>query len=135
LLRDLGLPEHVVELGTVPYRQLHHLYKSCHVYVTPAYAETFAHPVVEAMACGLPVVASDMPVHQEVAGDAAAYFSKFSAEGLAQRVRDVVSAPAIAERMSRDGKVRALSFSWLRHVEQLSGLAESVLRQRSHQRE
>jgi len=56
LVRQLGISDHVVELGAVPYHLLHHIYRTCDIYVTPAYAETFAHPLVEAMASGLPTV-------------------------------------------------------------------------------
>ena len=66
LVKMLGVSSMVVELGVVPYRQLHQLYARADVYVTPAYTETFAHPLVEAMASGLPVVASDLPVHREI---------------------------------------------------------------------
>ena len=76
----------VVELGTVPYSLLHQVYSSCDIYVTAAYAETFAHPLVEAMACGLPVLASDLPVHREICGEAGRFFPVFSAESLAERV-------------------------------------------------
>ena len=65
LVKDLGVGDMVVELGAVPYRQLHLLYGRADIYVAPAYTETFAHPLVEAMASGVPVVASDLAVHQE----------------------------------------------------------------------
>ena len=64
----------VVELGAVPYSLLHQVYRECDIYVTPAYAESFAHPLVEAMASGLPIVASDLAVHREICQDAAIYF-------------------------------------------------------------
>ena len=127
LVRELGLDEHVIELGAIPYRRLHQLYRACDVYVTPSYAETFAHPVVEAMACGVPVVASDLPVHREVAGDAAVYFPRFSPEILAQQVRDVVQSPELAQRMSRNGEERALDFSWELHVDELLKVASTLL--------
>ncbi len=44
--------EDIVELGTIPYRSLHHLYRACHIYVTPAYSESFAHPLIESMSSG-----------------------------------------------------------------------------------
>jgi hypothetical protein len=52
--------------------------------VTPAYAESFAHPLIESMSSGLPVVASDLPVHREICGDAAIYFPRFSPDALAE---------------------------------------------------
>ena len=129
LVRELGLSEHVVEMGAIPYRHLHHLYRACDLYVTPSYAETFAHPVVEAMACGVPVVASDLAVHREVAGDAAVYFPRFSPGALAQQVRDVVQSPELAERLSLNGQRRAADFSWEKHVDQLAAVARDLLRQ------
>ena len=78
LLHDLQIAEDVVQLGTIPYPLLHHVYRSCDIYVTPAYTETFAHPLVEAMACGLPIVASDLAVHREISDGAALFFEKFS---------------------------------------------------------
>ena len=78
LMNSLGVSENVVELGTVPYRSLHHLYRASDIYVSPAYAESFAHPLLESMSSGLPLVASDLPVHREICGDAATYFPRFS---------------------------------------------------------
>jgi glycosyltransferase involved in cell wall biosynthesis len=127
LVRELGLSEHVVELGAIPYRQLHHLYQACDLYVTPAYAETFAHPVVEAMACGLPVVASDLPVHREVARDAAVYFPTFAPEVLAEQVRNVVRSTELAQQLSRNGLLRSKDFSWEMHVDQLVSVAQGLL--------
>ena len=126
LVKDLGVEDMVVELGGIPYRQLHHLYRQCHMYVTPAYAETFAHPLVEAMACGLPVVASDIAVHREICGDAALYFERFSPAGLAQCVMDVMGSDVQGERLSAAGKERSQQFSWQVHVDQIFDLAQSI---------
>jgi len=131
LVRELGLSEHVVELGAIPYRQLQHLYRACDVYVSASYAETFAHPVVEAMACGVPVVASDLPVHREVAREAAVYFPRFSPEGLAQQVREVVSSPELACQMSQDGERRARDFSWENHVDLMVDVARNLIERRA----
>jgi len=120
LIRELGIREQVVELGAVPYRQLHHVYRACDVYVTPAYAETFAHPLVEAMACGLPIVASDLPVHREIAGAAAVFFPPFSAERLAECVLQVAAAEDAHPATST---VKQPDFSWAIHVQKLLGIA------------
>jgi glycosyltransferase involved in cell wall biosynthesis len=128
LVRDLGIAENVIELGSVPYTLLHHVYRACDIYVTPAYAETFAHPLVEAMSSGLPVVASDLPVHREICGQAARYFPRFSAESLATEVIKLAEDDALRATMSRAGLARSKDFSWSRHVDELLTLAGAIAR-------
>jgi len=126
LVRKLGLEDQVCELGPIPYRLLHQLYRICDVYVTAAYAETFAHPLVEAMASGIPIVASDLPVHREICSEAAVYFSRFSPEDLADRVVGLLRLSSLRERLVEAGKTRAREFSWRMHVGQLVGLAAQL---------
>ncbi len=123
LVRHLELNDEVVELGAVPYTALHHLYRGCDVYATPAYAETFAHPLVEAMASGLPVIASDLAVHREICGEAALYFPRFSAEALAERVIEVSESAERRAAMREIGLSRSQEFSWDKHVDELLLLA------------
>lgn len=127
LVRKLGVSDMVCELGAVPYYRLHHLYRRADIYVTPAYTETFAHPLVEAMASGVPVVASDLPVHREICGESALYFPRFSVEELADRVVEVVSSPDLPEQMRVRGIARSAAFSWKKHVEELLSLAGSLI--------
>jgi len=126
LVRQLQLSGEVVELGAVPYSALHHLYRSCDVYATPAYAETFAHPLVEAMASGLPVIASDLAVHREICGNAALYFPRFSPEALAERIMQAVASGERRATMREMGLVRSRDFSWDKHVEELLVLARRL---------
>ena len=126
LVRQLRLVDDVVELGTVPYAALHHLYRACDVYATPAYAETFAHPLVEAMASGVPVIASELPVHREICGEAALYFPRFAPETLAQRIMQVSDSGEQRAAMREMGIARSRYFSWDKHVEQLLWLARRL---------
>ena len=126
LVRQLDLSEEVVELGSVPYSLLHHVYRSADIYVTPAYAESFAHPLVEAMSSALPVVASDLPVHREICGDAGVYFERFSPEDLAQRIIAVAGSSELASQLAQAGVVRSCAFSWKRHVDQILSLASEL---------
>lgn len=128
VVNDLRGREDIVELGTIPYRSLHHLYRACHIYVTPAYAESFAHPLIESMSSGLPVVASDLPVHREICGDAGIYFPRFSPDALAERILQIQESPEVAEKLSRNGLRRARDFSWSEHVERLLALAQELVR-------
>jgi glycosyltransferase involved in cell wall biosynthesis len=126
LVQQLGIAEHVVELGAVPYQNLHHVYRACHIYVTPAYAETFAHPLVEAMASGLPVVTADLPVHREVCGEAALYFQRFSPEDLADQVLRLEASPDLRKASIERGRNRSGEFSWKKHVEEIVAVATSL---------
>ncbi len=125
----------IVELGSVPYRSLHHLYRACNIYVTPAYAESFAHPLVEAMSSGLPVVASDLAVHREICGDAALYFSRFAPAELAERVAQICESPELNRNLASNGLHRSQDFSWEKHVSRLVELAEELVRERSRKSE
>ncbi len=127
LVSTLGVRENVVELGSVPYRLLHHLYSACHIYVTPAYTETFAHPLVEAMSSGLPVVASDLPVHREICRDAAIYFPRFSPDLLAECVLRLQQSPGLAKALSQNGLSRAQDFRWDAHVDRLLDVARELV--------
>jgi glycosyltransferase involved in cell wall biosynthesis len=123
LVKGLGIRENVVELGAVPYRLLHHVYRRCDLYVTPAYAESFAHPLVEAMSCGIPIAASDVPVHREICGCAAAYFSRFSPAELARVLIQITESPEFADKLRIAGTVQSSQFSWETHLDKVLELA------------
>jgi glycosyltransferase involved in cell wall biosynthesis len=130
LVRDLGVSDMVVELGAIPYRQLHQVYRVADLYVTPAYSETFAHPLVEAMSSGLPIVASDLPVHREICQNAAMYFDRFSPQELAVRVLEATT-PEVAKLLSDAGVARSAAFSWRKHVDDLLTLARRLVNARA----
>jgi glycosyltransferase involved in cell wall biosynthesis len=90
--------------GYVPKEELVRLYQSAACLLFPSRYEGFGLPVVEAMACGTPVVAAPEPALQEVAGDAAVF-----TEDLAEGVRRAL---AERDRLSAAGLKRAKSFSW-----------------------
>jgi glycosyltransferase involved in cell wall biosynthesis len=127
LVQELGVSSNLVELGSVPYHLLHHVYRACDVYVTPAYVETFAHPLVEAMASALPVIASDLAVHREVCAEAALYFPAFSPDRLAETVCRVAKSTELSTRMSQRGLDRSKDFSWNDHVAGVISVAGTLL--------
>jgi glycosyltransferase involved in cell wall biosynthesis len=90
--------------GYVPKDELVRLYQSAACLVFPSRYEGFGLPVVEAMACGTPVVAAPEPALQEVAGDAAVF-----TDDLAEGVRRAL---AERERLSAAGLKRAKAFTW-----------------------
>ena len=92
--------------GYVPKQELAELYRRAACLVLPSRYEGFGLPVLEAMACGTPVVAGPDPALREVGGDAALYAP---VEGLADAIRQAL---AERERLAAAGLARARLFSW-----------------------
>lgn len=80
----------VMHLAKVPLEELRTLYANAHAVICPSRSEGFDLSGVEAMLCGTPVIASDIPVHRWVYGDAAHYFDTYDAGALAQQLVDVM---------------------------------------------
>jgi alpha-1,3-rhamnosyl/mannosyltransferase len=107
--------------GYLPDEQLLELYRTAAVLVLPSLYEGFGFPLLEAMACGTPCIASDDPALMEVSGGAALHFPRGDAAGLRTLLQRVLREPALREELSRKGLERARAFSWARsageHVE------------------
>jgi glycosyltransferase involved in cell wall biosynthesis len=113
-------------LGVLRYEQIWQAYRDADVFVFPSLCESFGHPLVEAMAGGLPVVASDIPVHREICGEAAQYFPARDAGALAQRLAEVARDGSLREEMARRGAARVRNFLWEDHVERLLRLLREL---------
>jgi len=112
MIEDEGLQERVQFLGEVPYVQLPNLYRHADLFVLPSLAETFGHPLVEAMASGIPVVTTDLPVAREICQDAAWYFQPRNAPELAEKMQALLEDDAARLTLRRAGLARAKYFSW-----------------------
>jgi glycosyltransferase involved in cell wall biosynthesis len=119
LFVDLRAREAVSDVDWSAYGALPDLYRSADVFVFPSYTESFGHPLVEAMATGLPIVAADTPVNRELADDAALYFPAFDAGALVESLRMVERDHGLRTRLGEAGFRRAREFTWGRHVDVL----------------
>jgi alpha-1,3-rhamnosyl/mannosyltransferase len=111
---ELGVGHYVHFLGTLSDDELQLAYRAADVLVHPSRIEGFGLTIVEAMLAGTPVVASDIPVFREVAGEAAELFDPSSPESLAAALGRVLFDPARAAALRAAGQVRAKAFSWSR---------------------
>jgi glycosyltransferase involved in cell wall biosynthesis len=111
----LGVGGAVVKLAGLTRPQLADLYRRAAAVLVPSEAEGFGLPVIEALACGAAVVASDIPVLREVGGDAVLYRPVGDVAGWADAVARVLADPAAAPpRATR--VARAARFSWAAHA-------------------
>ena len=111
-VEELGIVGEVSFLGHVSDAELKALYSAAKVMVFPSLFEGFGLPVLEAMACGTPVVCSNHCSLPEVAADAALLVDPTSAETLARRVLDVWGDGDLSDRLRRAGLQRSSEFSW-----------------------
>jgi len=102
----------IEELGYVDQKKLWPLYRSADVFVFPSLYESFGLPVLEAMACGTPVVCSRASCLPEIAGDAAEFFDPSSAEDLAGALERVLTAGDLRSHLRQEGFKRAAQFTW-----------------------
>jgi glycosyltransferase involved in cell wall biosynthesis len=125
--KALGVSDRVHFLGRLPYGELPALYRGAAAFVFPSRVETFGLPLLEAMGSGVPVIASDLPVSQEVCQDAARYFGPDDMPTLVEQVRAVLGSSEIREQMIHAGLRRASDFSWDRAAEQVATTLEDAV--------
>jgi glycosyltransferase involved in cell wall biosynthesis len=109
--RALGLGEDCFR-GPLPQRALPPLYRRAAAVLCLSLAESFGMPQLEAMACGAPVVASDLPVFREISGDAAVYADPTDVASMARAMAAVLEDGVLAARLSETGRGRARYFTW-----------------------
>jgi len=112
LVKELGLENEVILLGYVSKDDLIKLYGTADLVVIPSFKESFCFPLLEALACGCPIVASNVTALPEIGGDAVQLFDPYSCEDLASKMYKVIISGELSAYLSKKGVDRAKSFSW-----------------------
>jgi alpha-1,3-rhamnosyl/mannosyltransferase len=116
-----------VELrGYVPDSELGALYRGALAAAFPSIYEGFHLPPLDAMSVGCPVIASDIPVHREVLGDAALFVAPHDAGAWAEAMRSLRDDPARRARLAEAGRRQALGFTWEASARALLRVFQSV---------
>jgi len=115
-------PDRVRVLGFVEDADLPALYRGADLFVFPSFYEGFGLPVLEAMACGVPVVCSGVSSLPEVAGDAALLVNPEDEDGLMGAMRRALEDEGLRREMTARGRARAAEFTWERAARQLLGV-------------
>jgi len=135
MIRDLGLAGRISVVDFLDERTLAAMYRRAALVLQPSEREGFGLPLLEAMACGTPVVASDLPVLREVGGAAVEYCPVGDTESWARTVR------ALLDERRRDsvrwsarqaaGRVRARCFSWSQFAARLTDIYQTTAGRKS----
>lgn len=104
--------DHVIIKGYVKDGELASLYRGAVAFVCPSIIEGFGIPFVEAMASGIPVIGSSIPVLKEVVGDAGILVEPHDSDALAMAMEKVATGKTLRETLIKKGKVKAKQYSW-----------------------
>ncbi|MFQ5596309.1 MAG: glycosyltransferase family 4 protein, partial [Anaerolineae bacterium] len=124
--RATAMTDRVRLLGHVDQQDLPALISSARALAMPSLYEGFGFPVLEAMACGTPVVASNVSSLPEVAGDAALLVDPHDTDALADALAHILTDEDLRAELRRRGLQRARQFTWQRAAQQTLTILESV---------
>ena len=99
-------------VGVVPEAEMPSLYRGATALIFPSLYEGFGLPIVEAMACGTPVVTSNLTAMPEVAGDAALLVDPRSVEQISRAMERIVSDASLRHKLKENGIKRGSNFLW-----------------------
>jgi len=132
LSQKLGVRSAITVLPFLERDLLSAVYRRASVVLQPSDAEGFGLPVIEAMACGCPVIASDLPVLREVGGDAALYCATGEVAAWSEAVTGLIetrqSDPAAYQQLRQASINHAADFTWASAAERLTQIYRQVLK-------
>jgi glycosyltransferase involved in cell wall biosynthesis len=123
-----GLADQVLCPGRLSRDDLQLLYSSACLFVFPSLYEGFGMPILEAMACGAPVVTSNTTALKEVAGDAAVLIDPHDARGLAESMGRVLESESLQASLKAKGFLRVKDYTWSQAAVQTLALYSSLCR-------
>jgi glycosyltransferase involved in cell wall biosynthesis len=126
LAKSLNVENEIVVFPAVPRPVLNALYRKAVALLQTSDREGFGLPVIESMACGTPVLASDIAILREIGGAAAEYCPVDDRHCWADRVMQITAEkqqqPAMYESRSRSGLAQAAKFSWDKHISDVAAV-------------
>ena len=126
-MRELRLEDEVIFTGYLTVEELVSLYNGADAFVFPSLYEGFGLPVLEAMACGCPVVVSNTTSLPEVVDDAGLMVDDpFSADKFADQVLRLLSDSELRDSLIKKGFERAKKFKWEKMAKETIGVIENI---------
>lgn len=126
-VQELGLTDHVLFPGYVDDADLPALYTAAEFFAFPSLYEGFGLPVIEALACGTPVLTADNSCLSEAGGPGAIYVQATSVESIAAGIVTLAQNADLRQTLRAAGLTHAAQFTWQRSAEQLLAAYQKVL--------
>lgn len=123
------LEERVIFTGYLPNTIISKVYKKAKLFIFPSNYEGFGLPLLEAMACGTPVICSDIAPFKEVAADTAIFFEKNNANSLREKIELLLYDNDLKRKLVKRGKLAIADYSWKRAADKHIELFHSIVRQ------
>lgn len=112
IIKKFSLEKKIILTDEIPDRNLKWLYKNALAYVFPSLSEGFGLPGLEAMTCGIPVIASDKTSLPEIYGPAAIYFSPENIEEIVKAIKKILKDKNLREKLIKKGFEQIKKYSW-----------------------
>jgi len=112
IIEEFDLNNEVIIPGWVDEEDMPFIYNGASAFIFPTKHEGFGIPILESMACGLPTIASDLPVLREVAGEAILYFDQNDKNDIARAMFRIVADSNLRRDLAERGLKQAAMFSW-----------------------
>jgi glycosyltransferase involved in cell wall biosynthesis len=126
-VKELGLEEHVHFCGFVAEADLPALYSGADFVAYPSLYEGFGLPIIEALACGTPVLTADNSCLPEAAGPGAVYANALDVASIAEGIVKLATDEALRQHLATLGRAHAANFTWERSADQLLAAYQKVL--------
>jgi glycosyltransferase involved in cell wall biosynthesis len=126
LPKELGIENKIIFTGFVPDEEANLLMNGATAFILPSLYEGFGIPVVEAMACGIPVIVSDVSSLPEVVGKAGLLVNPKSADQIEQAIRTISTDQKLHDKLSKQGLERAKKFSWKKMAKEVIDVFKSI---------
>lgn len=112
LVDNLKIRDEVIYLGQLPQNHLPYLYSAASIFVFASICENCPNILIEAMACGAPIIASNVPPMPEICGSAALYFDPITPNAIAEKMCQVLGEEKLRQNLIGDSVKNAMKFSW-----------------------
>ncbi len=127
IAKDFGLRNEVIFTGYIDPEDLNALFAGANIFVSIPIYEEFGAPVLEAMACGVPVICSDASSLPEITGGAAQMVNPYNIDGIKNTILKILDDDRLRDEMKRKGLEQAKKFHWKKTAEETLKVFEEVV--------